>query len=83
MPRSEWLVVRAQADPPLADALPPVQVIGSRMNGLKDGISDEWFATFDLDSPARKRGQVSSVVIDRPILQQILLDKVRAHSDGT
>jgi len=51
-------------------------VIGSRMNGLKDGISDEWFATFDLDSPARKRGQVSSVVIDRPILQQILLDKV-------
>jgi zeaxanthin epoxidase len=51
-------------------------VIGTRTNGLKDGISDEWFATFDLDSPARKRGQVSSVVIDRPILQQILLEKV-------
>lgn len=51
-------------------------VIGTRTNGLKDGISDEWFATFDLDSPARKRGQVSSVVIDRPILQEILLEKV-------
>lgn len=34
-------------------------VIGNRINGLKDGLSDEWFATFDLDSPARKRGQVS------------------------
>ena len=51
-------------------------VIGDRTNGLKDGLSDEWFATFDLDSPARKRGQVSSVVIDRPILQGILLEKV-------
>jgi len=51
-------------------------VIGNRMNGLKDGLSDEWFATFDLDSPARKRGQVSSVVIDRPILQEILLERV-------
>lgn len=51
-------------------------VIGDRTNGLKDGLSDEWFATFDLDSPARKRGQVSSVVIDRPILQDILLERV-------
>ena len=51
-------------------------VIGNRKNGLKDGQSDEWFATFDLDSPARKRGQVSSVVIDRPILQDILLEEV-------
>mmetsp|Transcript_63212 Transcript_63212/g.124946 ORF Transcript_63212/g.124946 Transcript_63212/m.124946 type:complete len:562 (-) Transcript_63212:290-1975(-) len=51
-------------------------VIGDRTNGLKDGLSNEWFATFDLDSPARRRGQVSSVVIDRPILQEILLKKV-------
>jgi len=51
-------------------------VIGDRTNGLKDGISDEWFATFDLDSPARRRGQVSSVVIDRPILQEIFLEEV-------
>jgi len=51
-------------------------IIGDRMNGLKDGLSDEWFATFDLDSPARRRGQVSSVVIDRPVLQEILLGEV-------
>jgi len=51
-------------------------IIGNRVNGLKDGLSDDWFATFDLDSPARKRGQVSSVVIDRPILQEILLERV-------
>jgi len=51
-------------------------IIGDRKNGLKDGLSDEWFAAFDLDSPARRRGQVSSVVIDRPILQDILLEKV-------
>jgi len=51
-------------------------VIGDRTNGLKDGLSNEWFATFDLDSPARRRGQVSSVVIDRPILQEIFLEKV-------
>jgi len=50
--------------------------IGDRTNGLKDGLSDEWFATFDLDSPARKRGQAASMVIDRPILQEILLEKV-------
>lgn len=51
-------------------------IIGERKNGLKDGLSDEWFATFDLDSPARRRGQVSSVVIDRPVLQDILLKRV-------
>ena len=47
--------------------------IGTRKNGLKDGVSNEWFATFDLYAPARRRGQDSSVVIDRPILQDILL----------
>jgi len=51
-------------------------VIGDRTNGLKDGVSNEWFATFDLYSPARSRNQDASVVIDRPVLQQILLDRV-------
>ena len=50
--------------------------IGERKNGLKDGISNEWFATFDLFAPARRRGQDSSVVIDRPILQDILLNGI-------
>ena len=52
------------------------------MNGLKDGVSNEWFATFDLATPAAARGQKPSVVIDRPVLQQILLDQVRLGGRG-
>ena len=51
-------------------------IIGDRVNGLKDGVSNEWFATFDLKTPAASRDQVSSVVIDRPVLQEILLSEV-------
>ena len=50
--------------------------IGDRVNGLKDGLSNEWFATFDLASPAKRRGQRPSVVIDRPVLQELLLKRV-------
>lgn len=50
--------------------------IGDRKNGLKDGVSNEWFATFDLLTPAQARDQEASVVIDRPLLQDILLAKV-------
>lgn len=50
--------------------------IGDRINGLKDGISNKWFAEFDLKTPAEARNQQTSVVIDRPILQDILLKRV-------
>nr|ARG42304.1 chloroplast zeaxanthin epoxidase [Karlodinium veneficum] len=53
--------------------------IGDRINGLKDGISDEWFATFDLLKPAQQVQGEPSVVIDRPILQEIFLKKVGRH----
>eukprot|EP00308_Calcidiscus_leptoporus_P004395 CAMPEP_0119380444 /NCGR_PEP_ID=MMETSP1334-20130426/57008_1 /TAXON_ID=127549 /ORGANISM="Calcidiscus leptoporus, Strain RCC1130" /LENGTH=493 /DNA_ID=CAMNT_0007400277 /DNA_START=216 /DNA_END=1697 /DNA_ORIENTATION=+ len=53
-------------------------VIGDRINGLKDGVSNEWFATFDLLSPAKRRDQEVSIVIDRPVLQDILLARVGA-----
>lgn len=52
-------------------------VIGDRINGLKDGLSNEWFATFDLYAPAKRRNQDPSVVIDRPVLQEILLSRVK------
>ena len=45
-------------------------------------MSNEWFATFDLATPAAARGQKPSVVIDRPVLQQILLDQVRLSVQG-
>jgi len=58
------------------DILEAATCIGDRVNGLKDGVSNEWFATFDLQSPAEARGQKPSVVIDRPVLQDILLKRV-------
>jgi len=51
-------------------------MIGDRKNGLKDGLSSEWFATFDLYSPAKARNQDASIVIDRPILQEILVEAI-------
>ena len=36
-----------------ADILAKSTIIGDRINGLKDGVSNEWFATFDLASPTR------------------------------
>ena len=60
----------------LKDILAAATCIGDRKNGLKDGKSNEWFATFDLKSPAEKRGQHPSVVIDRPVLQELLLKRV-------
>ena len=58
------------------DILTEATCIGDRINGLKDGISNEWFATFDLKTPAEARNQKPSVVIDRPILQELLLKRV-------
>ncbi len=58
------------------DILAAANCIGDRKNGLKDGKSNEWFATFDLKSPAERRGQHPSVVIDRPVLQDLLLRRV-------
>ena len=58
------------------DILEAATCIGDRVNGLKDGLSNEWFATFDLATPAKRRGQRPSVVIDRPALQELLLKRV-------
>ena len=47
---------------------------GNLTNGIKDGLRDEWYAKFDLATPAAKRGMPYTGVIERPDLQQILLD---------
>lgn len=49
---------------------------GNRTNGIKDGIRDEWYAKFDLGSPAEIRGMPYTCVVERPELQQIFLDRV-------
>lgn len=49
---------------------------GDKMNGIKDGIRDEWYAKFDLSSPAEARNMPYTGVIERPDLQQIYLDSL-------
>eukprot|EP01083_Nonionella_stella_P187686 690196_1 len=51
---------------------------GDKMNGIKDGIRDEWYAKFDLAGPAESRDMPYTGVIERPDLQQIWLDALPA-----
>jgi zeaxanthin epoxidase len=46
---------------------------GDKENGIKDGIRDEWYAKFDLATPAEDRSMPYTGVIDRPDLQEIFL----------
>lgn len=46
---------------------------GDKTNGIKDGIRDEWYAKFDLGTPAKTRGLPYTGVIERPDLQEIYL----------
>mmetsp|Transcript_19025 Transcript_19025/g.27768 ORF Transcript_19025/g.27768 Transcript_19025/m.27768 type:complete len:550 (+) Transcript_19025:131-1780(+) len=49
---------------------------GDKENGIKDGIRDEWYAKFDLKTPAEDRNMPYTGVIERPDLQQIYLDRL-------
>merc|ERR1712127_313306 len=49
---------------------------GDKENGIKDGIRTEWYAKFDLSSPAEVRNMPYTGVIERPDLQQIYLDSI-------
>ena len=49
---------------------------GNRTNGIKDGIRDEWYAKFDLGTPAKVRNMPYTCVIDRPDLQETLLSRI-------
>eukprot|EP00536_Pseudo-nitzschia_multiseries_P000390 jgi/Psemu1/321577/estExt_fgenesh1_pg.C_50038 len=46
---------------------------GDKENGIKDGIRTEWYAKFDLASPAEARDMPYTGVIERPDLQEIYL----------
>jgi zeaxanthin epoxidase len=49
---------------------------GDKENGIKDGIRTEWYAKFDLATPASDRNLPYTGVIDRPDLQAIYLDSL-------
>mmetsp|Transcript_4794 Transcript_4794/g.10126 ORF Transcript_4794/g.10126 Transcript_4794/m.10126 type:complete len:539 (+) Transcript_4794:102-1718(+) len=55
---------------------------GDKENGIKDGIRDEWYAKFDLGTPAMDRNMPYTGVIDRPDLQEIMLNSVRSVGNG-
>jgi len=48
---------------------------GNRTNGIKDGIRNEWYAKFDLESPAASRGMPYTCVVERPELQEIMMKR--------
>jgi zeaxanthin epoxidase len=50
---------------------------GNLTNGIKDGIRDEWYAMFDLKSPAEDRGMPYTCVVERPDLQEIMLQRLK------
>jgi len=52
---------------------------GNRTNGIKDGIRNEWYAKFDLKSPAESRSMPFTCVVERPELQEILMRRT-AHN---
>jgi zeaxanthin epoxidase len=51
-------------------------ITGDKENGIKDGIRTEWYAKFDLATPASDRNLPYTGVIDRPDLQAIYLDSL-------
>lgn len=50
---------------------------GDKENGIKDGIRTEWYAKFDLASPAEVRKMPYTGVIERPDLQEIYLNNIK------
>jgi len=52
---------------------------GNRTNGIIDGIRNEWYAKFDLESPASSRGMPYTCVVERPELQEIMMRRTSDH----
>merc|ERR1740133_842243 len=53
--------------------------MGNRTNGIKDGIRNEWYAKFDLESPAKSRNMPYTCVVERPELQEIMMRRTSQH----
>ncbi|KAI3982314.1 hypothetical protein MKX01_037847 [Papaver californicum] len=51
-------------------------VTGDRINGLADGVTGEWFTTYDFLTPAVEKGLPFTQVISRITLQDILVKAV-------
>eukprot|EP00471_Norrisiella_sphaerica_P003866 CAMPEP_0184478776 /NCGR_PEP_ID=MMETSP0113_2-20130426/705_1 /TAXON_ID=91329 /ORGANISM="Norrisiella sphaerica, Strain BC52" /LENGTH=453 /DNA_ID=CAMNT_0026856675 /DNA_START=398 /DNA_END=1759 /DNA_ORIENTATION=+ len=72
---SNALGVLRRIDPELFKKIQSMcTVTGLRRNGLKDGKTGDWYLEFDTKTPANKRQLPPTAVIDRPDLQQLLID---------
>lgn len=72
---SNAMQILKEMDKPVFDQiLANFTYTGDKENGIKDGIRDEWYAKFDLATPAQDRKMPYTGVIERPQLQQIYLD---------
>mmetsp|Transcript_17260 Transcript_17260/g.31830 ORF Transcript_17260/g.31830 Transcript_17260/m.31830 type:complete len:612 (+) Transcript_17260:54-1889(+) len=74
---SNALQVLKEMDAPVYDSImEKFTLTGDKENGIKDGIRDEWYAKFDLASPAESRNLPLTGVIERPDLQEIYLNAI-------
>ena len=74
---SNALEVIKQMDPLVFDQImDKFTTTGDKENGIKDGIRTEWYAKFDLATPAEQRNLPYTGVIDRPDLQEIYLNSL-------
>jgi zeaxanthin epoxidase len=78
---SNALQILKEMDEPLYQKIQEkFTVTGDKTNGIKDGIRTEWYAKFDLKSPAASRNMPFTGVIDRPDLQEIYLEALPADT---
>lgn len=74
---SNALQILKEMDPAMFDEIMDrFTFTGNKMNGIKDGIRNDWYALFDLESPAEKRHMPYTGVIERPELQEIYLNNL-------
>merc|ERR1719482_1672642 len=72
---SNALRVIEEMDKPIYDqVMEKFTFTGDKENGIKDGIRDDWYAKFDLATPAEDRGMPYTGVIERPDLQDIFIN---------
>ena len=69
-------IIKTMDEPIYNEVMEKFTFTGNKENGIKDGIRDEWYAKFDLGSPAESRNMAYTGVIERPDLQNIYLNNL-------
>lgn len=69
-------IIKTMDEPVYQQVMDKFTFTGDKENGIKDGIRDEWYAKFDLGSPAESRNMAYTGVIERPDLQNIYLQSL-------